>query len=86
MTERWDDFMHYPRICTPRASHRKIEGFPPRNLGEARGRHIWIWAACAHEVCRAMLSMPLAPLIIRFGEDALLETLADSMRCSRCGP
>lgn len=29
--------------------------------------------------------MPLAPLIIRFGEDAPLEALAVRMRCSRCG-
>lgn len=88
MHERWDDFLHYPRHWTPRASHRKrdfgnIE--PARTLGEARARHIWIWVGCPGRGCTMILSVPLAPLIIRWGADIQLVDVMRRARCTRCG-
>lgn len=82
--ERWDDFMRYEIMLTPRASHRKPVSLP-RTLQDVRRRHLWLWAGCGRSGCRAVLSMPIAPLIIRFGTKADPERVAAVMRCSQCG-
>jgi putative SOS response-associated peptidase YedK len=84
MTERWDDFMRYEIIPTPRASHRKPARLP-RTLQDVRRRHLWLWVGCGRSGCRAVQSMPIAPLIIRFGTEADPERVAAVMRCSQCG-
>lgn len=84
MPPRWDDFMRYEPVCTPRASHRRPDPLA-RTLKEARRRHLWLWAMCLRPSCREALSMPIAPLLIRFGDDALLARIVTLLRCSRCG-
>lgn len=88
MYVRWDEFLLYPRNATPRGSHRKRElGIepPPRTLGEARARHIWIWVSCPGRRCTMLLSVPLVPLIIRWGADMSLVEVMRRCRCVRCG-
>lgn len=85
---RWDEFLLYPRDGTPRGSHRKRDfGNVPaaRTLREARGRHIWIWVSCPRKACTMLLAVPLAPLIIRWGPDMLVEEVKCKARCTRCG-
>lgn len=88
MSERWDDFLRYPCEWTPRMTHRvqrPPSPIPARTLGEARARHIWVWAFCARPPCHHLLSMPLAPLIIRWGADMLIEEVRARLRCQSCG-
>lgn len=77
MHKRWDDFLMYrgEAVNVPAA----------RSLREARQRHIWIWVSCAAQACRMVLALPLAPLIIRWGPDILLEVVMRRARCTRCG-
>lgn len=82
MSEAWDDFLKYPRLTTPRASHRKPEPLPA-TLGNARRQHLYLVAWCRR--CKDMLCLPLAPLMIRWGADAPLEPMAQAFRCSKCG-
>ena len=88
MYTRWDEFLLYPRNNTPRGSHRKRDfGYesPPRTLGEARGRHIWIWVCCPGWRCTMLVSVPLTPLIIRWGMEMPLQEVMKKLRCVRFG-
>lgn len=89
MHVRWDDFLQYPRHWTPRAPHRKERDFgnvePARTLGEARERHIWLWFICRRQPCVTLLSVPLAPLLIRWGAEMALDDVRRRARCTRCG-
>lgn len=79
--------MLYPRLSTPRGSHRKdVAQMPPAaTLGEARARHLWIWVMCPRKDCTMVLAVPLAPLIIRWGLDMRLDAVRRRARCTRCG-
>lgn len=90
MAERWDDFLRYPaERPSPRASHRKVRHDvaidPDVTLAEARARHIWIWVCCAKRACSNLLSVPLAPLIIRWGGGMPMKEVRRRWRCGRCG-
>jgi putative SOS response-associated peptidase YedK len=83
MDEPWDDFLNYPRAFTPRASHRRPSRHLSRSLGAARKHHLFLVAGCRK--CQAMLCLPLAPLIIRWGAETPIEPMAKALRCTRCG-
>lgn len=89
MHRRWDEFMLYPHVQSPRASHRRecpTQVMPsPRTLGEARRHHIWMWVKCGRRRCYTTIAAPLVPLIIRWRDDMPLEEAGRRFRCSGCG-
>lgn len=89
MPERWDEFMLYRHVRSPRASHRREclidEARPPRTLSEARLRHLWMWVRCGRRGCYQSVAAPLVPLIIRWGGAMPLSDVGRRFRCSGCG-
>ena len=58
---------------------------PPRRLptlGELnRSAPHWLWLHCTDYICTHSGALPLAPLIIRWGEDAPISWLQSQPRC-----
>lgn len=60
---------------------------PIPTLGELfKNQPRWVWLTCTNGYfCQHRAAMPLAPLIIRWGENASSDKLRRCARCSRCG-
>ena len=57
---------------------------PSGTLGELHRRPGWLWARCRDRKCLSGTPIAIAWAVIRWGSDAPVKVLADSLRCTRC--
>ncbi|MDQ8700215.1 SOS response-associated peptidase [Hyphomicrobium sp. LHD-15] len=65
---------------------RRTSPSPERTLAEIRSAGgAWFWLYCEVSGCGRCAALPLTPLIIRWGREALRSQLLTGFRCTRCG-
>jgi hypothetical protein len=54
-------------------------------MAQIRRNWCWVWVHCRSPHCRHTAALALAPLIIRWGEEASSDLINQCARCMACG-
>src|SRR5262249_5931106 len=58
---------------------------PPPTMAQVRRNWSWVWVHCRDPHCRHTAALALAPLIIRWGEEASSDLICQYARRTACG-